>query len=138
MKNGNNCCQAVLLAASEVWDRPLSREVLAAAAMFGGGMGSGCTCGALTGMMMATGLREPDLDPTQAREIASRLHDSFKNEFGATCCRVIRKKQGMISQVGNRACIELTGRAAQLLNVEWEAMTGGNPAGNFSSNSNPE
>lgn len=91
MKSGNNCCQAVLVAASKIWDISLDPDILAAAGLFGGGIGSGCTCGALTGMVMAAGIMNRYHPHPAGSKLPQQLHDQFKMAFGATCCRVIRK-----------------------------------------------
>ncbi len=122
MKAGRNCCQAVLIAASRVWNMPVNDDVIAAAAMFGRGMGRGCTCGALVGMVMAAGLRQQYQEHLRGPKLAQDLHDRFKGEFGTTCCRVIRKKQPALKNIGNRACLELTGKAAAILVRQWEGI----------------
>jgi C_GCAxxG_C_C family probable redox protein len=58
MKKGRNCCQAALLAAKDVWDIPVDENILAATAFMGGGMGAGCVCGALSGIIMASSIRQ--------------------------------------------------------------------------------
>ena len=122
MKQGNNCCQAVVIAACQEWGLPIPEEVLAAGAFFGGGMQAGCTCGALTGMIMASGLRSSHQGFPPGQQPAKQLHDIFKQEFGSACCRVIKKKHGIIDNIGMRACQELTGRATVLLIEYWEEL----------------
>jgi len=122
MKSGHNCCQAVLLAASKVWDLPMGDDMLAAASLFGNGMGSGCTCGALTGMEMAAGMMNRIHQHPAGAKLPQYLHDQFKREFGSTCCRVIKKKRSAIEKIGNKACIDLTSRAAEILVTEWERV----------------
>jgi C_GCAxxG_C_C family probable redox protein len=54
--NGYNCSQAVLLTMAKHWK--LENELLAKLAFaFGGGMGYGSVCGAVTGGIMAIGLK---------------------------------------------------------------------------------
>ncbi|MDD3364985.1 MAG: C-GCAxxG-C-C family protein [Syntrophomonas sp.] len=125
MNSGRNCCQAVLVAAGQVWNMPVEDEILAAANLFGGGMGSGCTCGALAGMVMAAGIREQYCQHPRGGKLAQDLHDQFKEEFGATCCRVIRKKRSVLEKIGNQACAELTAKAAALLVRQWEGIDNG-------------
>lgn len=135
MKSGSNCCQSVLIAAARVWDLPLNPELVGAASLFGQGMGAGCTCGALSGMMMAAGLRKHTQNSDIDKELSKLLHDHFKKEFGATCCRAIRKHQGVWDRMGQRACIDLTSRAAAMLIADWEEYIGdaNNPdIGNYS------
>lgn len=122
MKSGNNCCQAVLLAAKMAWNIPVGDDMLAAASLFGKGMGSGCTCGALTGMVMAAGIMDKYHPHSAGSKLPEQLHDQFKQEFGSTCCRVIRKKHSVIHNIGNKACIELTSKTAEILIAEWEGL----------------
>ncbi len=122
MKSGNNCCQAILVAASQVWEIPLGEDMLAAAGLFGGGMGSGCTCGALTGMVMAAGIMDKYHPHPAGSKLAQQLHDQFKQEFGSTCCRVIKNKRSAIQKIGNKACVDLTSKTAEILVTEWEGV----------------
>jgi C_GCAxxG_C_C family probable redox protein len=139
MKDGNNCCQSILLAAKRVWGIPIGDDILAAASLFGGGMGSGCTCGALAGMIMAAGIMDKNSCHPLGLKLAQQLHDRFKEEFGATCCRAIRKKQGAFHKIGNKACIELTAHTAQILVQELEeVLHAEQPAGYITDNTNPK
>ncbi len=121
MKSGNNCCQSVLLAAKKVWDLPIGEDMLAAASLFAEGMSSGCTCGALTGMVMAAGIMDKSHPHPAGSKLPQQLHNQFKQEFGSTCCRVIRKKRTPIEKIGNKGCIDLTSRTAEILFAQWEA-----------------
>lgn len=137
MKSGNNCCQSVLLAAQTAWNIPVGEDILAAASLFGEGMGSGCSCGALTGMIMAAGIMNKYHPHLGGAKLEQTLHDQFKHEFGSTCCRVIKKKRSVIKKIGNNACIELTGRAAELLFAAWEGVTN-ESAADIDNNSHPQ
>jgi C_GCAxxG_C_C family probable redox protein len=123
MKSGNNCCQSVLLAANKVWDIPVGEDILAAASLFAQGMSSGCTCGALTGMVMAAGIMHKSYPHPAGSKLPQQLHDQFKQEFGSTCCRVIRKNRSPIEKIGNKGCIKLTSRTAEILVAEWEGYS---------------
>lgn len=120
MKDGNNCCQAVVVAACQVWDMQIPEGILDAASLFGGGMHSGCSCGALIGMIIASGLKARSLPDVNGEQIAGQVHERFKKAFGSTCCRAIKKKRSPLEKIGNRACIELTGKAAAILVQLWE------------------
>ncbi|MGI6119985.1 MAG: C-GCAxxG-C-C family protein [Desulfosporosinus sp.] len=128
MKSGTNCCQAVLVAASKMWDISLDPDLMAAAGLFGRGIGSGCTCGALTGMVMAAGIMNRYHPHPAGSKLPRHLHDRFKTTFGATCCRVIRKKRPLIQNIGNGACIELTSKTAEILLAEWGGVRGAGSA----------
>lgn len=136
MKKGKNCCQAVIIAASEFYSIPVQPDIMAAASMFGGGMGSGCSCGALTGMIMASGVFEQYGSHPLGDKLPGELHDEFKNQFGATCCRVIKSRRGSLANIGNRACIELTSKAADLLIHEWEGILDGSGTATINNHTN--
>lgn len=137
MKAGSNCCQAVLLAAGELGGFLPDEKLLAAASLFGGGMGSGCVCGALAGMIMAGGIMAGQDARNPDQNFPRRLHDRFREEFGATCCRALRKKRTPLEKMGNRACIELTGRACEILMAEWEAIWDAPASADFGNCSHP-
>ncbi|MDH3359361.1 MAG: C-GCAxxG-C-C family protein [Desulfobulbaceae bacterium] len=112
------CSEAVLLTLNETFDGGLSQEMaLQLGAGLCGGMGSGCSCGALTGAELALGLflapNLPEgLKQKKFRAVSKELHDSFKERYTATCCRKLLKlgkeKQGP-------SCKELTRGGAELV-----------------------
>jgi C_GCAxxG_C_C family probable redox protein len=58
--------------------------------------GSGCTCGSLTGGVLALGIFLGRSGPgfrngKPAMSSAKVLHSQFKDRFGTTCCRVLTK-----------------------------------------------
>lgn len=122
MKNGQNCCQSVILATGQVFNIPVSKEMIASASLFSSGMESGCSCGALVGMVMFSGVLQKHADHPLGHKLAQKLHDDFKAQFGSTCCRVIRKRRSALQNIGNRACIDLTSQAAAMLVKEWEGL----------------
>ncbi len=84
---GCNCCQAVVLAFSDIAGQDeLTLRKMAAA--FGGGMGTGeATCGALCGAQMVLGLVRSDGGRVgQARTLVS----AFRDRCGATVCRELK------------------------------------------------
>lgn len=92
-KQGFSCSQAVLAAVSEPLG--LDRErALKIAQAFGGGMARmGLTCGAVTGAMLAIGLKHGRTQPEdeEAKERTYRLvHDlfqKFQTRHGSVVCR---------------------------------------------------
>ncbi len=88
LKKRNNCCQAVLLAYSDIL--PLSEDELKAIGS-GFGSGMGCmkaTCGALCGASVAAGLlnKTGHLTPALTRQIV----DKFEQLCGATICSELK------------------------------------------------
>lgn len=89
---GYNCAQAVFSAFAE--EAGLSNELaLKMAAPFGGGMGrSGVTCGALSGGLLALGLRYGTDRPESKEEIyriTREFIDQFRARHGAIACRAL-------------------------------------------------
>ena len=91
--SGCSCSQAVLGAYCEELGIPME-TALRIASSFGGGIGgSRELCGAVSGMLMAAGLKwgytdVHDLDVKKAYYARTRtLLDAFKAEHGTTCCR---------------------------------------------------
>lgn len=120
MRQGFNCCESVLTAANAIWDLNLSQDTFAAASLFKEGIGSGCTCGALVGMVMASGILRERLGLPKNEKLAARLHKRFKQEFKSSCCVVLRKNHTFNDRLGNKGCIRMTSRTAALLVEEWE------------------
>jgi len=87
-----NCAQSILLTMQEYWGISLLVEPKIASG-FGGGIGrQGFLCGALTGGVMAIGLKygtnEPNMQKREkALHLSSELFSKFKEEWGSVCCR---------------------------------------------------
>lgn len=92
-QSGYSCAQAVFLACTE--DMGLDTGTRARiASSFGGGMGGmRQVCGAVSGMLMALGLKYGYADPkdragkTAQYELVRALADEFKKENGSIICR---------------------------------------------------
>ncbi|MBI5594060.1 MAG: C_GCAxxG_C_C family protein [Deltaproteobacteria bacterium] len=80
--------------------------------------GSGCTCGTLTGCVIALGLFLSQGDSNlaahrKAMDASGRLHRDFKSRFGSTCCRVLIKKGSSEIPHHFEVCCERGGWAAE-------------------------
>jgi C_GCAxxG_C_C family probable redox protein len=91
-QEGYNCAQSVLLTMFEHWNG--KDEVIPKIATgFGGGIGRcGSICGALTGGVMAVGIKygtnEPSLEKRlKAYELAQKFYKSFEKQHGSVLCR---------------------------------------------------
>lgn len=112
-----SCSETALLVVNIGFEGGLTtRQVLGLASGFGGGVGgSGCTCGALSGAVMALGLFLGPVNPNglgekKFRELVGRFHDRFRDESGSACCRELiadfrKDRKGQAS-----FCRGLTGR----------------------------
>jgi len=94
-KQDYNCAQSVLLTMQEYYGIRRNRLIPKIATAFGGGIGRrGSLCGALTGAIMAIGLKhginKPSLkgiEKEKAYEIALKFYDQFEKECGSPFCR---------------------------------------------------
>jgi C_GCAxxG_C_C family probable redox protein len=99
-----HCAEAVLAAVKNNFAPELADDIVRLAAGFGGGSGSGCLCGAVVGGTMAFGIVLPG-DKKKVKHLTHELHTWFKDQYGATCCKVIL-------QTHKKICPELTGIVA--------------------------
>lgn len=108
------CSEAVFLVANEFLGHPVPDELVRLASGFPVGMGTaGCSCGALTGGVMALGLkygRTRAAAPMPGMLEASKaLHDRFIGRRGATCCRVLIRPFEFGSAEHIAQCVTITG-----------------------------
>ncbi|NPV92769.1 MAG: hypothetical protein HPY50_18540 [Firmicutes bacterium] len=124
MDSGLNCCQAVMAAAEEVFKINLGPEAHAMGSLFREGMGSGCACGALVGLVMVSGVIARDHPHPAGAGLPALIQKRFIERFGSSCCRVIRSKRSPLEKLGNRACKKLTETTAGLMVELWEGAVG--------------
>lgn len=120
------CSEAVVLAFQDAlgpdWLPPAA---VALSSNFRGGQGgAGCICGALAGGQMvlgsiygyhgdADGRQDPEAVKA-ARERSRELHDQFKAQNRAVCCRVLTKNLTPGSPEAKANCVRLVKSAAGL------------------------
>ncbi len=92
------CGESVMAAIWKNFDLDLPPEAMKMTSMMGGGMGSGCVCGALNGGAVALSMffgRTSPMDPDvrTCQRLTRELHDYFKAENGknVTCCRILTR-----------------------------------------------
>jgi C_GCAxxG_C_C family probable redox protein len=115
------CSEAVLYVLNEGLRGGLPAQfAVRLASGFGEGIGkTGCMCGAFSGAVMGLGLflgRE-GLNGKGANRIlrkAREFYEQFKSEFGATCCRVLTKKNSHDQNAMFNQCKVQTGVAAEM------------------------
>jgi len=89
---GYNCAQSVLLTLFEEWNGK-NELIPKAATAFGGGIGRcGSVCGALSGGIMAIGIKygtnEPSVEKRlRAYELAKEFYRRFEKQHGSVSCR---------------------------------------------------
>ena len=92
-KKGYNCSESMLKAFNDIEGREVIPAELGSA--FGGGMGIGATCGAITGSLLVLGAimgRKSAGFPNEAREYARRLLKKVKDTYGTYDCKDLKQK----------------------------------------------
>lgn len=103
--SGMNCTQAVLQAAGGV-DDP---KMMAMAKAFGGGIGgSKCLCGAVTGGVMALGLKGKG-------HRSAKLVENFKAKYRVTCCSALSRPYKWKSREHLANCRQITEETAEMI-----------------------
>ncbi|GAA0716464.1 C-GCAxxG-C-C family protein [Clostridium malenominatum] len=104
---GFNCCQSVIAVFHE--DLKFDKElVLKISSGFGGGMGQGEVCGAVTGAIMAIGLKygssEVNDDKKQeVKDIINKFSEEFKKRNSSIICReLLECNEG---EINGKKCI---------------------------------
>lgn len=111
------CAEAILCALNEGLGGGLPRERARGLAMgFGEGLGkAGCTCGALSGAVLAASwFLSASLPSKQVRDASRELHDHFRQAHGSSCCRVLTKPVKAEPAKHFAKCSGLTRHGAEL------------------------
>lgn len=118
-RNGDfYCSEAVVKTIIDEFQIDVSEDVIKMASGFPVGMGGmGCTCGALTGGVMAIGLvygRSQGKDPkvNKAMELSAKLYQIFCERHKASCCKVLTRGMEKGSPEHMEQCIAFTGEMA--------------------------
>jgi C_GCAxxG_C_C family probable redox protein len=115
-----DCAEAVLTVMNRVLGGglPEAAAVGLASGLSEGIGGSGCTCGAISGAVLAIGLFLGPSGPgignkRVVKAAAAELHDAFRKRFGAACCRALTQSKDVGSAQHFKRCADRTGWAAQ-------------------------
>jgi len=106
-----HCAEAVLEAIRREFTPKTPEAVVATVSGFGGGSGSGCICGAVSGGTVAIGLVVQDKKATT--HLTRELHIWFRERFGVTCCKTIRENND--KGICPRLTGEVAGKIAEML-----------------------
>ncbi len=113
------CSEAIVRTIKDEFDLPISDDIVKMASGFPEGMGgSGCTCGAIVGGIMAIGLffgrtQPKDKKVEKTMVLAKELHDIFRNRHKYLCCRILTKGMTLGSPEHMKQCISFTGEVAE-------------------------
>lgn len=89
-----NCCECILCSANEEYKLGLDKDSIKLAGGFGGGMGTGSTCGVVIGSIMAIGnmyVEERAHKSPKVKEISKEFIDKFTNIMGTLNCTELKK-----------------------------------------------
>lgn len=108
------CSEAVLYVINKHLGHPIPESAVRVASGFPIGIGkTGCVCGALSGGVMALGLKygrsKPGDEAPKILALSRKLTERFKTRFAHTCCREITKAVEFASQDRREKCIAITG-----------------------------
>lgn len=118
-RNGDfYCSEAVVKTIIEYFELDVSDDAVKMASGFPVGMGGmGCTCGALTGGILAIGLiygrsegKDPKVDKAMA--LSAKLYKIFCERHKVSCCKVLTKGMEKGSEEHMKQCIAFTGEMA--------------------------
>lgn len=105
-----HCAEAVLEAIRKHFSPQTPQSIVATVSGFGGGSGSGCICGAVSGGTVALGLVLQD--KKVIAHLTRELHTWFKEKYGVTCCKTIcHTHKGACPMLTG----EVTGKIAEML-----------------------
>jgi len=99
-----HCAEAVLETVRRHFAADLPESIVGTVSGFGGGSGTGCICGAVSGGTVALGLVLRD--KKEIMQLTKELHVWFKEKYCVTCCKIIRKEND------KTVCPMLTGEVA--------------------------
>jgi C_GCAxxG_C_C family probable redox protein len=100
-----HCAEAVLEVIRRHFTPETPEDIVHSVTGFGGGSGSGCICGAVSGATVAIGLVAGN-DKKRTAHLTRELHKWFKEKYDVTCCKIIRQNHKGV-------CPVLTGEVAE-------------------------
>ncbi|MDO5845367.1 MAG: C-GCAxxG-C-C family protein [Methanocorpusculum sp.] len=116
------CSEVVVKIIRDTFCPSVPDAVIAAASGFPVGMGGGgCVCGAVAGGVMALGLVFGRTKPEEKDKSADclryarELHDAFRKENKAVCCRVLTKHMLDDPDGHMKQCAELSGDVTKIV-----------------------
>ncbi|MGE5631983.1 MAG: C-GCAxxG-C-C family protein [Caulobacteraceae bacterium] len=118
-RNGDfYCSEAIVKTIRDEFELQLPDNVIAMASGFPVGIGgAGCTCGAISGGIMALGMlfgraKAKDEKVNKAMALSNELHQIFQSKHKSLCCRVLTKGMTLGSPEHMEQCIAFTGEVA--------------------------
>lgn len=116
---GFACSESVIYAIKKNFDLDMPDDAIAMSSGFPWGLGGGgCICGALAGGTMCIGYffgRKTPGDPKINRcfQLTNELHDFFKENCGAACCRILTRGMEKNSPERKAQCTKFVAATVQ-------------------------
>lgn len=95
IKEDLNCAETILYGANIAYNLGLEKDALKLAAGFGGGMGIGEMCGALTGSVMVLGemfVSDRAHESLRIKKLAKEFLNEYEKEMGTFICKQLIPK----------------------------------------------
>ena len=114
-QHGFACSESLIYAIRKNFELDMSDDAIKMSTGFPWGLGGGgCICGALAGATMMLGYFFGRTEPLYTNnkrcfKLCNELHDAFKAENGATCCRVLTKGMEKQSPERKAHCCKILG-----------------------------
>lgn len=115
MEENYNCAETILKAANTEYDLKIHEDDIKLVSGFGGGMGVGSTCGALSGAIAVLGkvfVETKDHETENFRDICGEFFERFKEELGASDCVKLKE---MYKKEDGTKCLATIEKASKVL-----------------------
>jgi len=113
------CSEAIVKAVNDGFCLGYPEQIIRLASGFPIGIGgAGCTCGAVTGGVIALGMvfgrdQPGDTRVDRCLALSRELHSSFAGKHGVLCCRTLTHGMKLKSPEHMRQCVAFTGEVAE-------------------------
>ncbi len=113
------CSEAVVKAIKDAFNAPYDDSVIKLASGFPVGMNNGCTCGAVSGAIMALGMffgrsEAKGSEVNTCMKLAKEVQDTFNARHKVCCCKILTKGMRLGSSKHMEQCIAFTGELTEI------------------------
>ncbi len=113
------CSEALLKAIKDGFEAPYGDEIIKLASGFPVGMSNGCTCGAVSGGVMALGMffgrdKAKGKEVEKMMKLAKELQETFNAKNKVCCCKILTKGMKLGTKDHMDQCIRLTGEVTEM------------------------
>ncbi|WP_244833777.1 C-GCAxxG-C-C family (seleno)protein [Clostridium sp. BJN0001] len=110
-----NCAECILYAVNKEYSLDISKETLKTMAGFGGGMGVGEICGAISGAIASISILFTEVSghkSPKVRAMSKKFIERFKSSLGYIRCADLKKN---IHDKEERSCLHMIETSAEIL-----------------------